>query len=314
MLVVADDLTGAADAGGAFATAGHRVIVHLDYAEPEPGQVTVIDTDSRAMAEADAFLATAAAVELAGERRVFLKIDSTLRGHVRAIVDGALSALTARPSRVVVCPAFPARGRTVDAGSVHVDGELIDGPTLRDIFSGFTASGLFIPAARTDDEISGIVRSMPGDSLWVGSAGLARHVAQRFAPADRDAHGAPMSDRGPFAKIAVVAGSQHERTIEQLEHLSPNTQVYRIDPSDRPFVDQVIPALRKCDGLVLTGGHTARVVLDALGIDRFVVRGEVEPGIPHAEAVLDGRTIAIVTKAGGFGDAQTLRRAVRFLV
>jgi D-threonate/D-erythronate kinase len=314
VLVVADDLTGAADAAGAFATAGHRVIVHLDYAEPEPGQVTVIDTDSRTMAEADAFLATAAAVELAGEGRVFIKIDSTLRGHVRAAVDGALSALTARPSRVVVCPAFPARGRTVDAGAVYVDGEMMDGPTLRDIFSGFTSSGLFIPAARTDDEISGIVKSMPDDALWVGSAGLARHVAERFAPADGEARTAPVVDRGPFAKIAVVAGSQHERTAEQLEQLSPNTKVYRVDPRDRAFVDQVVPALRKCDGLVLTGGHTARVVLDALGIDRFVVRGEVEVGIPHAEAVLDGRTLAIITKAGAFGDAQTLRRAVRFLV
>ena len=313
MLVVADDLTGAADAAGAFATAGHRVLVHLDYAEPEPGQITVIDTDSRSMAEADAFLATAAAVELAGDRRVFIKIDSTLRGHVRAVVDGALSALATRPSRVVVCPAFPARGRIVDAGAVYVDGELIEGPTLRDLFSGFTGSGLFIPAARNDDEISGIVRSMPADALWVGSAGLARHVAERFAPADDDAHNPPLADRGPFAKIAVVAGSLHERTAEQLEHLSPSTKVYRIDPRDRPFVDQLVPTLRKCDGLVLTGGHTARVVLDALGIDRFVVRGEVEVGIPHAEAVLDGRTIAIVTKAGGFGDAQTLRRAVRFL-
>jgi uncharacterized protein YgbK (DUF1537 family) len=65
------------------------------------------------------------------------------------------------------------------------------------------------------------------------------------------------------------------------------------------------------NGLVLTGGDTARAVLQAMGISGLAVLGNVELGIPVSRAALTN--LRVVTKAGAFGDDQSLSRAVRVL-
>ena len=64
-------------------------------------------------------------------------------------------------------------------------------------------------------------------------------------------------------------------------------------------------------GLVLTGGDTARAVLQAMGIAELSVLGSVEDGVPLSLATATGRYV--VTKAGAFGDDRSLTRAVRLL-
>lgn len=69
------------------------------------------------------------------------------------------------------------------------------------------------------------------------------------------------------------------------------------------------PLIRSAASLVLTGGDTARSVLDLLGVARLDVSGELEPGICVSRG---GPGLAsIVTKAGGFGDPQSLVRVLR---
>ncbi|WP_296392691.1 four-carbon acid sugar kinase family protein, partial [Williamsia sp.] len=62
--------------------------------------------------------------------------------------------------------------------------------------------------------------------------------------------------------------------------------------------------------LVLTGGETARAVIDALGIESLRPIGEVERGAV-VSITPDNRLIA--TKPGSFGDTDTLRRIVDHL-
>ncbi|MGQ0651129.1 MAG: nucleotide-binding domain containing protein, partial [Betaproteobacteria bacterium] len=68
--------------------------------------------------------------------------------------------------------------------------------------------------------------------------------------------------------------------------------------------------IRQASTLVLTGGDTARTVLDHLGIERLDVLGEVEPGICVSRGSRPN-TPCVVTKAGGFGDKGALLRVVR---
>ncbi len=347
MLILADDLTGAADAGAAFAVHGHqtRVLLARDAApavgpavdpaldsevDPEVDTAVIsVDVNGRAMPVHAAIAATTAAMQryagsLASGRRadgrldadrpqavrpVFIKIDSTVRGHVRATVEAVLAALPRPPSRVVVCPALPSLGRTVIDGSVHVDGEPLPAGNLGDLFSGFPAgSGLFISAAQTDEDLAALVRSIDDDVLWVGSAGLARHVAERIAVVPHE----PLA-REASGKVVVIVGSRHRATIDQLARLDKNVSVLRIDPRDRSFLAGARPTIAAADGLVLTGGYTARAVLDLFGVSRFDVGGEVEVGVPWGRAEIGGRPIGLVTKAGGFGDDDSLQRAVDFL-
>ncbi len=343
MLILADDLTGAADSAAAFVGRGHTATVVLAadesrHTDQNTGQhpdqdkvdasVVSIDTDSRRMTIEEATSATRDAMNpyldmLAEGRPVLVKIDSTMRGHVRSTVETVLATLPRRPSRVVVCPAFPALGRTVIDGIVHVDGEPFDGGVLRELFSGFPAgAGLFLAAAQTDEHLAALVRSMDDNVLWVGSAGLAAHLAERFAPptsARVDGTDPVSAGRQQSSSVVVVVGSQHEHSIEQLAILdaagpTKGVRILRLDPRDRSFLSQARSTLVAADGLVLTGGQTARAVLDLLTVTRLDIHGEVETGMPWSTtSAADGRTITVITKAGGFGDPSSLQRAVSFL-
>lgn len=122
--LIADDLTGACDAGALFCGRG-RVGVFLERQAPGPEwAVAVVDTESRALAAADATRAVRAVAGMLGERLagglVFKKIDSTLRGPVGAETETLLAATGRRAA--LVCPAFPAQGRTVVHGILYVSG------------------------------------------------------------------------------------------------------------------------------------------------------------------------------------------------
>ncbi|HRE03832.1 MAG TPA: nucleotide-binding domain containing protein, partial [Ilumatobacteraceae bacterium] len=133
-------------------------------------------------------------------------------------------------------------------------------------------------------------------------------AAQRFAEPS-----APIGLARPGCqRVIIVAGSQHEVTKRQLAALDRTVTVLRIDPRDQSFLDQAKVTIEAADGLILTGGHTARSVLST-GARRLDIGGEVETGIPWAVTTANGRDLAVITKAGGFGDDGALMRAVRFL-
>jgi 4-hydroxythreonine-4-phosphate dehydrogenase len=67
----------------------------------------------------------------------------------------------------------------------------------------------------------------------------------------------------------------------------------------------VTPLVQEFAGLFCTGGETARALLDTTGAVGIRLIGEIEPGIPLGIAE-GGPRLAIVTKAGGFGTAETL--------
>jgi uncharacterized protein YgbK (DUF1537 family) len=128
LVIIADDLTGANDAGVQFAKYGMRVQVMLgdSVASSEAGVVDVLvrDTDSRAVSPESAFARVQAASRLvrqaAGESRlplIFKKVDSTLRGNLGPEIDAAMAEFGFEWAAVV--PAFPANGR-ITAGGWHL--------------------------------------------------------------------------------------------------------------------------------------------------------------------------------------------------
>jgi uncharacterized protein YgbK (DUF1537 family) len=67
------------------------------------------------------------------------------------------------------------------------------------------------------------------------------------------------------------------------------------------------------DALVLTGGDTAVRVAQRLGATGVLLQGEIEPGVPVG-TLIGPKPYRVVTKAGGFGDAGTLLKAVQTLL
>ncbi|MGE5675903.1 MAG: nucleotide-binding domain containing protein, partial [Mycobacterium leprae] len=70
-------------------------------------------------------------------------------------------------------------------------------------------------------------------------------------------------------------------------------------------------------GAILTGGDTAKAVCGQLGVTGLELVKEVETGVPLSRLVggLNGLVarLPVVTKAGAFGNDQTLVRATRVL-
>jgi uncharacterized protein YgbK (DUF1537 family) len=141
ILIIADDLSGAADCAIGFASAGHRTVVTLEAARArahECADTIAVDTDTRRLAphEAATRAASAYAEMSARDQRLYKKIDSTLRGNWAAEVAG----LQALAGMAIVAPAFPATGRTVRGGRVYVHGEPLEQtPTWKLEHAGLSA-------------------------------------------------------------------------------------------------------------------------------------------------------------------------------
>lgn len=127
VLVIADDFTGANDAGSGLAQAGARVHVLFDAAKAASTQaadVWVISTDSRAVAPAEAARRVTEALHhhhhAADRGWIFKKIDSTLRGNVGVEIAAALSS--SGKQLALVAPAVPKLGRITRHGEVLIDG------------------------------------------------------------------------------------------------------------------------------------------------------------------------------------------------
>jgi uncharacterized protein YgbK (DUF1537 family) len=70
---------------------------------------------------------------------------------------------------------------------------------------------------------------------------------------------------------------------------------------------------RPIAAVVATGGDTAVALLQALTQPALQVTGDLMPGIPCGRIRVGGRSVWLVTKAGGFGTSDTLAQVVRKL-
>jgi uncharacterized protein YgbK (DUF1537 family) len=132
-LILADDLTGAADCAIAFGRKGHAAVVtwgDIDDASDRRLPVLAYDAASRALAAEAAAGRHADVLARLFEsgRLLFKKIDSTLRGQPAAETAAALAHQKLRSGSAfgVFAPAFPATGRTTVGGRVLVDGRALE--------------------------------------------------------------------------------------------------------------------------------------------------------------------------------------------
>ncbi|MDX3097806.1 four-carbon acid sugar kinase family protein [Streptomyces sp. ME19-03-3] len=135
---VADDFTGATDLAGNLVTAGRRVIVTVGPPDrvPEGADAVVVALKTRTVPPEEAVTVTLEAhrkLVRAGFERTWFKycstFDSTARGNIGPVTDALLEA-TGSPW-TIVCPAFPANGRTVYQGHLFVGDRLLSESGMR---------------------------------------------------------------------------------------------------------------------------------------------------------------------------------------
>jgi uncharacterized protein YgbK (DUF1537 family)/mono/diheme cytochrome c family protein len=122
VIVIADDLTGAAEVAGAALRFGLTAEVQIGRVDASPADVVVIDADSRSL-NADAAAATVLELTMQSlELRpdaVFKKVDSLLRGPVAAEIR-AMRAAGRFQQCLLVC-GNPRKRRTVVGGKIFID-------------------------------------------------------------------------------------------------------------------------------------------------------------------------------------------------
>lgn len=129
LLIIADDLTGAADTAVQFSKQGIRAALFLttdaDFDSVDAAiKVVAVDTESRHCSPHEAYQKVESAVKkarLRGCRRFYKKIDSTFRGNTGAELEALMSASGA--PRLALVPAYPAAGRTTRKGYQYVKGK-----------------------------------------------------------------------------------------------------------------------------------------------------------------------------------------------
>lgn len=146
LAILADDLTGALDAGAPFAGRGMHVEVVLRLeaigeALRERPDVVSITLGTRELNEVGASIRTSATLaSLPSGTRLFKKIDSRMKGNIAAELD-------ATPySKALVAPAIPEFARIVVAG--HIEGFGIDEPISITSRLGSHAARAMVPDVR----------------------------------------------------------------------------------------------------------------------------------------------------------------------
>lgn len=272
--ILADDMTGAADAAAPHARRDAPATLCLKGKGDLSARVLSVDGAYR---DSPADLHRSAIAGFFGQRDPreaselwYLKVDSILRGDI----PGYLSCLPktgGAPRLVVLAPAFPVQGRTLADGRARgADGQALS-PDIRDGLraAGWTVSTLTVTArsgrsvvhelgaiaatrrddtvilAETDDDaamavLARAILDMPGDLFAAGSAGLSEAVAAltNGTPAE-----APTL-RQPF--VAVV-GSQAGAVRRQLSRLETEANAVRISRALHQWADptDLAPAIRK---------------------------------------------------------------------
>lgn len=363
--IITDDFTSALDGTACFAERGWATVVLIRPDDTVTSDVVSLDTDSRENAPALEHDAVVNAAHAWRDADVLaLQFDSTLRGRVARDCVTALASSGRR--KLLIAPAFPSAGRTVENGCVWIDGVPVhqtafgSDPTFpvreSSVPALFRAHGIEVQVARdaaharallaahdavvvdacTEAELDAIAATFTGerDLLLAGSTGLLRGLA-RVLPRPPLAANDVGDCRDRIAMPALTAqrpllvvGSLNPLSRQQLAVARARCQIDILSTEEarlptgpapraalRELVPQVIDALGggACDGLVVTGGETARRIIDALPAVSLRVCREIMPGVPLAEVRTATGAFPMITKAGGFGDDDALTTCINLL-
>jgi D-threonate/D-erythronate kinase len=327
--IVADDLTGALDAAAPFATPTQPV--HLALRGAIDARKQTISSESRELPLEKARTAVRAAFETSrsgtDDRTLwFKKVDSVLRGWP---VEETLELM--RRLELPACvfaPAFPEMGRRTVKGCHEVADPDRPGywspAAIHDLRKAFLAAGatvamlgeagmqqgILIGDAAEAGDLRGLVAQAPRRVLWAGSRGLAEALCFPHLPC-----AVP-----PVA--AFVLGTSHPVTRRQADHLragEASRDIIVIDPvpacadasETMMFIREHIAGMDHPGdrALVVVGGNTLTAVLSAVAARSLACQGEIAPGLPLS-IIAGGRFdgVTMITKSGGFGEAELLTR------
>ena len=334
----ADDLTGAAEVADLIAwSTSDPVILALDDEPPAVDGVLVHDLDLRHSSDASA---RARLVErLSSVRRterLFLKLDSQLHGPVTS----CLGALIDDRRRVLLSAANPGLGRVTLDGVHRVPGPHgVTTTSVADLLADLPHRilhgkpvvspvdpdpAVLVPDATTQHDLQSLARAAVENDLDLAGGAALLAALLGTAPAPR------VPAPPPVRKLLTVIGSGEAAARAQVDaaRRHPSIDVVAADPARASQVVSTMARGRSVvlvpdgtlgdlartaaaivrqsapeTGLLLTGGYTARLVLDRLGITMLTVVPAQRGPIVRLRAPCG---LTVFTKPGSYGDPDTV--------
>lgn len=252
VVLIADDLTGAADTSAPFASHGlsTRLLLDIQQETPTTTQVTSLSTRSRELDPDPAKAAVLNACNWVDQHDLdspylLKKIDSTLRGHIADELSVFVDHFGVE--RIMVSPAFPSQGRTTLHGKHHVHGIPVSRTTFarnnftdnlldrfrkitdlpkhhipiemlrgsKNLASFLQQPGMFIPDIQSDADMLRFVHAAleAGVIHFCGAAGLGRALAAALGKQANHQTAFDMCVK----PILIVAGSRNQATVDQVD-------------------------------------------------------------------------------------------------
>lgn len=267
--VIADDLTGACDTAGAFATSGWLTSVYLrGEISRDDADVIGLSTDSRHANPAIAQAAVAHAsgiLNRLGIHAIYKKIDSCLRGNIGQEVSALY--VIGKYRRAIICPAFPAQRRFVMGGKLispsdspkqierlfREQGMAVDccSRSLNEFLDSPHDHNITIVDAGSDSDLCAIARATwryAHETLFVGSAGLARAIGMVLNGMTSSREVATChTTSGP---VVMVLGTTHDVTQRQVVELVATGKASELDV-DASAINDVPELIRRGQDVVL---------------------------------------------------------------
>jgi uncharacterized protein YgbK (DUF1537 family) len=293
LLILADDLTGAADCAARWRVTGQPALVQLlPHAMLWPGAMA-FTSDSRHLAP---LLATQHVQHVLRQleplhgQRWYKKIDSTLRGNLGAELDATLAVLGR--THALICPAFPAQRRGLVHGRLVCDATIaapIDLPTrlaeqsqrsialvtldqvrgtpaaLANDLRGYAQNAsLIVCDGITDADLEAIIvasRLALPDALLCGSAGLFGALAAQYSPVVAEPN-ADLSAR----RVLIVIGSGSSMAHRQLQELQDRYHMAIVGTDDTLAAAIMLLHLPPPPANAILDGPQARAMAEQMAI------------------------------------------------
>lgn len=189
MIIIADDITGAAEIAGIAFERGQQVRLVCSGSvccDHVAAQTIVMATDTRSMSEVEAAAETQRIASAISHQpsAIFKKTDSALRGHVVAELTTLMAA--AGYQRAVYLPANPSKGRIIRQGIYYINNVPLHETAfsydpefpaktsvMKERFPDAEANGIIMPNAESMDDIQRVIAEYnDGKTIFAGAADL----------------------------------------------------------------------------------------------------------------------------------------------
>lgn len=287
IVVIADDLTGAAEIGGIALRYGLSAEVVTGPVPGSDADVLIISTDTRSMPEAEALKVTEAvshAIFKLNPAFVYKKVDSVLRGHVVAELNIHKRILNYK--RALLVPVNPALGRIITSGEYYVNGKPIhetdfandpefpatsaeihkilraekDGIFTVKPGEALPASGIVVGEAADNDDLEYWAKTIDRETLAAGSAVFFLGILESMGHHKIQHKNYSIID----APSLIVCGSSHEKSRNLVERSKNNGQPVSYMPAEVISCNAAIAYDKWADEIVslIKKNKTAIIAID----------------------------------------------------